>query len=242
MSYDYKNGKQRVQNILNSKVEVIKKDSIPTSEANWTFDNGIKSWVGAIFVDLRNSASLFRNASEIKVAKVIRAYTSEVIQIMNMTTLDREIGVRGDAVYGVFSVNTKEAVHEILNIVFYINTYMNMLNKLLVNKEYGEIKAGIGYAISEDLIIKAGKKGTGINDRVWIGSALAEADRLSKITNKSNGYSQRTKPIGITQLTYNNVKHISNNSKLFEYSSTHKCYLSDAVKTNFNNWIKGGMR
>ena len=50
-----------------------------------------------------------------------------------------------------------------------------MLNKLFSKKGFPNIKVGIGVGIGEDLIVKAGKKGTGINDRIWIGKAVIDA-------------------------------------------------------------------
>jgi len=238
MPYDYKKGKQDLLNILTSNVEVIESEKIPTADGEWTYANGIHAWVGAIFVDLRDSADFFKNADSITVAKVIRAYTSEAIQILNMSTLDREIGIRGDAVYGIFSVAQKTQVDEVISIAYYINTYMKMLNKLLVDNGYDEVRAGIGYAISKDLIIKAGKKGTGVNDRVWIGEALSEADRLSKVTNKGANYS-RTNPIAISSTVFTNLNET--NKKFFTNNSYHKCYFGDVYKTEFSDWIDGGM-
>ncbi len=234
MSYDYKKGKQSIINILNSDIDVEESDKIPMADAVWTYANGIRAWVGAIFIDLRNSTEFFKKSNPIIVAKVIRAYTSEVIQIMNMTTLNREIGIRGDAVYGIYSVSKQQQVNEVFNIACYLNTQMKMLNKLLTKKGYAAIKAGIGYAISKDLIIKSGKKGTGINDRVWIGESLSKADELSKITNKG------TKPIAISSSVYSNLSE--ENKRLFTFNQSKQAHYADVVISDFNKWIDGGMK
>ena len=47
-SYDYKNGKSRIEEILNNKMEIIEKEKVPKDD-NFTFDNGYYSWVSAIF-------------------------------------------------------------------------------------------------------------------------------------------------------------------------------------------------
>lgn len=237
MSYDYKDGKQRVLNILKSKIKVEETDNIPESLSEFTYDNAKITWISAIFVDLRNSTEFLENGDKEKVTKLLRSYASEIIQIMNESQCVREIGVRGDGVYGIFSTNTKKKVKEVLDLSYWINTYMKMLNKLLVNEEYSEVKAGIGVATSYDLIAKVGRKGTGINDRVWIGKCVSTADRLSKVTNKG------TKPIAIDKLTYNNSIDVDKSvSSLFDYDSTNSCYFANVIKTSFNDWIEEGMK
>ena len=52
---------------------------------------------------------------------------------------------------------------------------MKMLNKLLGQNGYPTIQAGIGLGCSQDLIIRAGQSGTGINDKIWIGKAVVDA-------------------------------------------------------------------
>jgi len=234
MRYDFKKGKQSIENILSSNIDVEESDKIPMADAEWTYANGIKSWVGAIFIDLRGSTRFFESSDSINVAKVIRAYSSEIIQIMNTTTLNREIGIRGDSVFGIYSVSLQQHVNEVFNIACYLNTHMIMLNKLLIKYGYSTVKAGIGYAISKDLIIKVGKKGTGINDRVWIGESLCKADRLSKITNKG------TNPIAISSTVFQNLSQDNRNH--FLYSKSNDCYYGDLVINEYNNWIKEGMK
>lgn len=56
--YDYKKGKERVIDILTNELDVEEIDELPTDE-NLTYSNAYKSWVTAIFVDLRDSTSLF---------------------------------------------------------------------------------------------------------------------------------------------------------------------------------------
>ena len=60
-----------------------------------------------------------------------------------------------------------------------------MLNKLLATKNYPQIKVGIGMASDQELVVKAGRKGTGINNLVWIGNAVTKASNLSSVANKN---------------------------------------------------------
>ena len=55
--YNYKDSKSNIVNILTSKTKIEKKDKVP-KEQEFTFENDIRAWVGAIFVDIIGSSSL----------------------------------------------------------------------------------------------------------------------------------------------------------------------------------------
>ena len=133
--YDYRAGKKRVIEILNNKLEIIEKNKLPSID-ELTFDNAYKSWVSAIFVDIRNSTSLFADGDKTKVSKIIRSFTSEIIEILRIGDNQREIGIRGDCVYAIYATSVKDDIYECANKAFYVNTYMKMLNKLLTDKSY----------------------------------------------------------------------------------------------------------
>ena len=52
MAYDYIRAKKDIKDVLNSKIEITPKESIPESDSLFTYENGIKTWVGSIFVDM----------------------------------------------------------------------------------------------------------------------------------------------------------------------------------------------
>lgn len=88
--YDYKAGKKRIKEILNNKLQVIENDKIPNND-NFTFSNAYYGWVTAIFVDIRNSTDLFSKDDKEIVSKMIRSFTSEVIEILRKDDLLREV-------------------------------------------------------------------------------------------------------------------------------------------------------
>ena len=94
----------------------------------------------------------------------------------------------------------------------------------------------------EELIIKSGKTGTGINDKIWIGKAVVDASNLSGIANR-NGI----KPIAMSSVFYCNVidllvKENVNYNKWIEYNYTNNCYHCNIIDTKFNSWIDNGMK
>ncbi len=236
--YDYKAGKKRIKEILNNKLQVIENDKIPNND-NFTFSNAYYGWVTAIFVDIRNSTDLFSKDDKEIVSKMIRSFTSEVIEILRKDDLLREIGIRGDCVYAIYTTPKKSDILEIMDKSFYINTFMKMLNKLLVDKGYSTISVGIGVSTAQELVVKAGRKDVGINNSVWIGNAVTKASNLSSLGNKKD-----YKSILISESVYKNIKDSYNKDwfTLRNNSEIGKFYDCDIIKTNFNNWINNGMK
>ena len=111
----------------------------------------------AIFVDIRNSTDLFSKDDKEIVSKIIRSFTSEVIEILRKDDLLREIGIRGDCVYAIYTTPNQVDILEIINKSCYINTFMNMLNKLLAAKGFSTISVGIGISSDQELVVKAGR-------------------------------------------------------------------------------------
>lgn len=245
-SYDYKAGKKRINDIFNGNLKVIEQNKLPSDES-FTFDNGYYSWVTAIFVDIRESSDLFTVEDKVIVSKIVRSFTSEIIEILRNDDNRREIGIRGDCVYAIYTTPQKHDIYEILDKTFYINTYMKMLNKLLTNKGYPTISVGIGMSTAKELVVKAGRKDVSINSKVWIGDAVTKASNLSSLGNKN----------GVSSLVYSNSSYINFIDKLEEINSTKdpkswftskydvdygKYHYASIFKEGFDDWIEDGMK
>lgn len=144
--------------ILTSKTSIKEMDSIPSNEDEFTYENGIKAWVGAIFVDIRNSTDYFKENKPETISRVMRAFCSEIISILQKNDNFRQIGIRGDCVYGIFSVPSQTDLKLLLSNAIRINTFQRMFQKILSNYSMPTFKIGIGLGCSKDLVIKAGKK------------------------------------------------------------------------------------
>ena len=79
--YDYKKSKETIESILNSPTKILEKDFVPSSDSEFTYENGIKTWVAALFVDIVDSSKLFQGANE-DTARIIRSFCSEIISIL----------------------------------------------------------------------------------------------------------------------------------------------------------------
>lgn len=247
LDYDYKVRKKEIEDILDEINEIKEVERFPVDK-EFTYSNGYKAFTTSIFVDLRNSTKLFTEEDDISIAKVIRGFTSEVIEILRKNTTStelKEIGIRGDCVFAVYSTPLNKDDSNIANRAFYINTYLKMLNKLLEDRKLPTIKAGIGVASSKTLAVKAGRKDTGINNLVWIGNAVSKAAKLSDFGNKDG-----IKGIVMDEYFFHNCLRAlstdkSNNWKKWfakgNDSDLGVYYHADIVKVEFSQWIDDGM-
>lgn len=242
--YDYLKSKSTIENILLSKTKIEDKAKIPVSDSEFTYTNGIRTWVGALFVDIVNSSELCKTPNE-DTARIFRAFCSEIITILKDDSNYREIGIRGDCVYCIYTTQYVVDLVDIFRHAYRINTFMKMFNKLLKSKGFKKIYAEIGLGCDKELIIKAGQSGSGINDKIWIGKAVVDACHLGNTANR-NGISA----IAMSPMFYNEIKESleKENDGYKTWISAHQSnyytidfYHGDIVETAFNEWIEKGM-
>lgn len=250
MSYDndkaWIEGKKRIQDILMSSNEVEKTEKVPI-EDKFSFDNGYYAWVTAVFVDIRNSTELFTNEDKTMVAKMVRSFMSEVVEILRDNPNRREIGIRGDCVYAIYTTSTQKEDTILAKKTFTVNTFLLMFNELLRKEKMPEIKIGIGVSTAKELVVKTGRKGSGINNLVWIGKAVTYASKFSNMANKINGF-----PIIFSESFYENMlpgfkkdNPNKNVESLFHKQSSEDMgnyYYCNVHDMNFKKWIKEGMK
>lgn len=133
-----------------------------------------------------------------------------------------------------------KVIYELFDISAQLCSLVNMLNKLYSKKGYLNIQAGIGVAVGHDLIIKAGKKGTGINDRIWIGDAVVDACNIANKAGRNGN-----KRVGFNSLAYNNfieelqTKHEGTNVKeWFTYDYYTKTYYASLCWPHMDEWVE----
>lgn len=245
--YNYKNSKSNIINILKSTTNIEDKDTIPKNDNEFTYENGIMTYTSAIFIDIKDSSELFNTRDE-HLARLIRAFTSELITIFQDSDNYRQIGIRGDCVYAIYSTPYKSDIYDVFNIATKTNTFMKMFNKIIKSFDYNPIVAGIGLGCDETLIVKAGRTGTGINDKIWIGKSVIDACNLASTANRDY-----YKAIAMSSLFYENIidqakKEKNYNDDWFELKRKNKdnhiveFYNCNIIDTEFNTWIDNGMR
>lgn len=155
-----------------------------------------------------------------------------------------EIGIRGDCVYAIYNTSSKEDILNCADKTFYANTFIEMFNKMLWRRGIAPIRAGIGMSSGNDLVIKTGRKGVGINEKVWIGTAVTEASNLSSLGDKNDYrrlmYSWRSYIYFIDGLKARNSEKdvekwfTSINNPI---PNIGRVYNAGIIKSAFNEWI-----
>ena len=85
--YNYKEGKKRVEDILKNKLEIKNNDYLPKSD-DITFNNSYYSWISSIFIDIRDSTTLFTHENNETISKIMKCFTSELIEILRGIVLN----------------------------------------------------------------------------------------------------------------------------------------------------------
>ncbi len=69
---------------------------------------------------------MFKNENEERVARLMRAFCQELIIILKENSNYRQIGIRGDCVYAIYTVPTSDDINRILNDAIVVNTFQKM--------------------------------------------------------------------------------------------------------------------
>jgi class 3 adenylate cyclase len=206
-------------------------DSLPDRD-RLTFTNGFYANCSAIFVDIRDSSSLPRHYTRPALAKLYRAYLSEMVAIFNSDPGTREVNIAGDAVWAVVNTPLKTDIDDVFRFAYTANSLMQLLNKKLAAAGYQTpIKAGIGAAWGRALMVKAGYNGSGINDVVYMGDVVNEAAHLA--AKAHDGYAA---PIFVSGDFWGNLNE--QNQGFLTYDQTHRCYTGHVVLKVMDEWME----
>jgi class 3 adenylate cyclase len=206
-------------------------DYIPVREL-LTFTNGFYVNCAAVFVDIRKSSELTDFHKNRVLAKLYRAYISEVSAVMNGNSLCAEINVVGDCVSGIFDTPKRPNIDSVFSTAAEIASLIKILNYRLKMNNITELRVGIGVAWGRALMVKAGYKGSGINEVVWMGNVVNEASKLASYGNRES----YDKQIMVSSDFYYNLN--DDNKKLLELNNVRNCYHGYLVDIYMNNWYK----
>lgn len=204
-----------------------------TTSENWsnlenlTFKNGTYIENTALFIDIRKSSDFVSKNDSRIVARLYRAYISEVVMILRSHHCCKEINIVGDCISAVFTEDKKKSTNdyngdrsdviEALQSASMIQPIIGIINKLFsekYNDSYTPIKVGIGIASGKALIVKAGEPGSGINKPIFLGDNINLAAHLSD--NANTNYD----PVLVSEsIIDNSKKYIANNERNESFSS-----------------------
>jgi class 3 adenylate cyclase len=136
-------------------------------------------------VDIRGPSGLARSHNRPVLAKIYCVYISELVAVLKGNPTANEIYIEGDGLGAVFNTSFKTEVDSVLETAARIHSMIHILNVKLKRKGYSEIQIGIGLGYGESLNIKAGYKGSGINEVVWTGKVVGGDALLCKNGNRT---------------------------------------------------------
>lgn len=218
INYNFERSLERIDEILDSTDNNYEeKGTNMPSRDKLTYTNGFYVDVSAMFVDIRESTSLSRIHRRPTLAKIYRSFISEVVAIMNGNETCHEINIIGDCVSGIFATKTKPDIDELISTAAKINSLIMTINCKLSKKNIQNIKVGIGIDYGRALMIKAGYKGSEINEIVWMGDVVNNASKLCNNANRQN-----SNEILISSTIYENLNE--HNKGLFKLNFITQCY------------------
>lgn len=230
--YDFEKSIERISEILESSdASYEDRTGVPARDC-LTFNNGFYVNVSVIFVDMRGSKKLAEGHTRPVLAKIYRSYISEVVAVLRGHAQVKEISIEGDGVWAVFDTTFKSQIDGAFSTACQVASLTDILNVKLKKKGYSTIKVGIGIDYGESLFIKAGYKGSGINEVVWLGKVVGNAAKLCKEAN-SGIFRER---IIVSSVVYNNLN--DQNQKMLSFVPGMDAYQGDIVNTAMNKWVE----
>ena len=187
--YNFEDSNQRIEGYLSHPVDAETVDKVPI-EDRFDYNTGYYVNCCAIFVDIRDSSSLTDEDTKKNISKIYRSFVSEITALMQSYKQCKHVNIVGDCVSGIFDTsNGKKDIYSAFSVAGSIITIINSLNTKLKNHDLPQIKVGIGIDYGKTLVVKAGYKGSGLDELVWMGDVVNNAahlcDKASKDGNPS---------------------------------------------------------
>lgn len=177
--YDWVASAERIRSILNQPAgNFVETDDLPQRD-RLTYANGFYGQCGAVFVDIRDSSGLTRKYQRPRLAKIYRAFISEMVAALNGEPYVREVNIVGDCVWAVYNTPSKTDIDDTFQRAFVANTLCKLLNHRFALYDIDPIRVGIGVDWGRVLMVKAGYDGSGINDIVYMGEVVNRAAHLA---------------------------------------------------------------
>lgn len=236
-TYDFEASLERIDDILNqSDLNYEEVDALPDRD-RLTFRNGFYANCSALFVDIRASSNLPARMKRPTLARLYRAYISELVAVMNDDFYCREINIVGDAVWCVVNTPNTSDIDDVFSTACRAHSLIMVLNCKLKRKRIDPISVGIGMDWGRALMIKAGYSGSGINDVVYMGDVVNSA---AKLASKGSMNFLAPGPLMVgSNFQFNLNDH---NKALLSWNSTHGCYMGSAVNIAMNDWHRENCR
>ncbi len=223
---------ERISEILNSSDSSYEDHKGIPPRDSLTFTNGFYVDVTVIFIDMRGSKSLSEKHTRPVLAKIYRAYISETIAVLRNNSTISEVYIEGDGVWAVFNTTTKTDVNSVFETAAQIASLIDAINIKLSTKSYSTIEVGISIDDGASLYIKAGYKGSTVNEVVWIGKIIGTAAKLCSYGNKTRADGE----LMVSEIVYDSLS--DKYKGLLEWNQNRECYHGNVINVIMNEWVQ----
>lgn len=230
--FDHVESAKRIQEILAIPDSAFEeRDSIPSRDL-LTFENGFYVACTALFIDLRGSKKHAEKYKMPALARFNRIFISELVSVLRDNDGVREMFIEGDCVWAVYDTTTTSAIDSVFQRSYSAVSLINIANHYLAKRGYERISIGAGLAYGRALMIKAGSKGSGINEIVWTGKVVGEAAQLCSYGNRT--YSDRT--IMVSDSVRVNLN--SHYQGFLTWNVSRACWHGDVERIDMQQWLR----
>ncbi|APZ33944.1 adenylate/guanylate cyclase domain-containing protein [Microbacterium aurum] len=231
--YSHVTSSDRIKSILDQPAGSFEEtDSLPDRD-KLTFTNGFYSTCSAIFIDVRDSSGLTAKYKRPTLAKIYRAFISEMVAVLNSIPNVREVSIVGDCVWAVYNTPFVSDITQVFDVACRANTLLRLLNHHYAKKNIGALQIGIGVDDGRALMIKAGFSGSGINDVVYMGDVVNSAAHLAHEAGRG-----RNPPIYVGGVVYVNLPADDQKLLSSKHLSGHgTVYVGEVVSADMNDYV-----
>lgn len=232
--FDYASSSERIKAILGQPSGTFEETNALPDRDKLTFTNGFYGKSSAIFIDIRGSSALTTKHKRPTLAKIYRAFISEMVAVLNSVSCVREVNIVGDCVWGVYNTPFKTDITSVFTVACTANTLLKLLNHHYAKSSIGPLEIGIGVDYGRALMIKAGFSGSGINDVIYMGDVVNSAAHLAHEAGR--GYN---KPIYVGSDIHGNLPEADASLLSLTWLATHgNVYVGDLVKKDMEAWVE----
>lgn len=231
--YDVAKSAERIRDILGQPANSFEETKELPDRDRLTFTNGFYGMSSAIFVDIRDSSGMTGKYARPKLAKIYRAFISEMVAILNSVSFVREVNIVGDCVWAVYNTPLKPNIDAVFEVACRANTLIKMLNHYFAQSGIDGMKVGIGVEYGRALMIKAGYNGSGINEVVYMGDVVNKAAHYAHEAGRPG-----RDPIYIGTLIHQNLNaHNSGLCSLVSSPELGSIYAANTIEKSMNTYI-----
>lgn len=232
--YSYTKSSERIKDILNQPAGTFEEvDGLPDRD-KLSFTNGFYGMCSAVFIDIRDSSGLTDKHKRPVLAKIYRAFISEMVAVLNSDPYVREVNIVGDCVWAVYKTTQKTDINDVFGIAYKANTLLKLLNKHYAKKGIDPLQIGIGIDYGRVLMIKAGYSGSGINEVIYMGDVVNRAAHLAHEAGRGWNH-----PIFAGGVFHQNLNDHNRSLLSSRYvSGLGTVYTGNVVNTGMNDWVE----